>query len=776
MTPRGRGLTLLGLAFILIGASRIDLPLVDAAKSGDRDMLRALLDEGADVNAQTTDGSTALLWASYRDDLESAELLIGAGADVNIANDLGATAIWAASRNGSAAMAEELLAAGADPNAPLLLGETPLVTASRSGNSAVVGMLLEEGADVNARGARGQTPLMFAAGQRHPDVVKVLLEHGAEVDATSDTWNQLMAQAPHAHPEHQAWVLHGGNTALMFAARIGDLESARHLVAAGADLDAPSAWGLTPLAVATYADFGDQFLIREQTTRQLVYFDRDRILAGQFSELVEFLLEEGADPNAGSHRFTPLIAAVLHQNEEAVDLFLARAADPNVPLGDFTPHQRGSTTDFYLNKAWVGATPLWLAARYSTPAIVHKLLLHGADPLFVHHSVYYGGGRGGVLAPRQEEITTTLMAAVQMGTGRAWTVLEHDEAMVLESVQLLVAAGVDLNAVGSSQNRGVRGASTALEAAIALGYFAVAEFLVEEGADEATEESAEAPTADATENQMSDGNYRMVEDWITGPEDIGGVSGVTTDGEGNIYAFRRDANNVWNLDPTGRLVKEWGQDIAMWTHAIRVDREGYIWTVDGQAHQIKKWSPDASELLMTLGEYDVAGDGPNAFNRPTDVAVAPNGDFFVSDGYVNTRVAKFDRSGAFITDWGGSGTGPGQFDTVHSITIDSRNRVLVADRENARVQVFDLEGNFLDQWTHLGSPYALFLTEDDRLFVADGVNAKVWIADASDGTLLDTIEGTEGIHWVAVDPSGNVYAASNRSHYLRKYSRVGATN
>ncbi len=268
--------------------------------------------------------------------------------------------------------------------------------------------------------------------------------------------------------------------------------------------------------------------------------------------------------------------------------------------------------------------------------------------------------------------------------------------------------------------------------------------------------------------------YERVEHWITAPEDIGGVSGVTTDGAGNVYAFRRDANNVWNLDPSGRLVKEWGQDIAMWTHAIRVDHEGYIWTVDGQGHQVKKWSPDASELLMTLGEYDVTGNGPDTFNRPTDVAVAPNGDFFVSDGYVNTRVAKFDRTGRFIKDWGGAGTGPGQFDTVHSITIDSRNRVLVADRENNRVQLFDLEGNYLDQWTHLGTPYALFLTEDDRLFVADGINGKVWIANAVDGSLLGEIEGTEGIHWVAVDPSGSVYAASNRSSYLRKYEDIGS--
>ena len=494
MTRRRQRLTVLGLALILIGARASDDPLVDAAKNSDTGALQALLDDGADVNVQTADGSTALLWASYRDDLESALLLIRAGADVNIANDLGATPIWAASRNGSAAMAGELLAAGADPNAPLLLGETPLVTASRSGNPQVVEMLLERGADANARGARGQTPLMFAAAQRHPDVVRVLLEHGADVHAVSDAWRQFMAQSPHAHPEHQAWFVHGGNSALLFAARVGDLESAKHLVAAGADVDAPSAWGTTPLAIAAYADFGEQFLIREQTSRQLVYFDRDQILPGQFPEFVEFLLEQGADPNEGVHRFTPLIAAVLRQNEQTVELLLAHGADPNLPLGDFTPHQRGSTTDFYLHKSWVGASPLWLTARFSTPAIARRLMEHGADPFFVHQGVYYGGGQGGNLSPRQEEITTTLMAAVKMGTGRAWTVLEADEGMVLETVELLVEAGVDVNAVGQARNREARGATTALESAIALEYDSVVEFLVANGAITAAEPGSSRPT------------------------------------------------------------------------------------------------------------------------------------------------------------------------------------------------------------------------------------------------------------------------------------------
>ncbi|GEM_PF-835180 len=476
----------LALVLALMGASE-DPRLVTAAKGGDAETLNSLLDQGADVNVQAGDGSTALLWASYRDDLESVAVLIRAGADVNLANDLGATPIWAAARNGSAQMAERLLAAGADPDRPLRLGETPLITASRSGDPDVVEMLLDKGADINARGARGQTPLMFAAAQRHPEAVKALLEHGADVDITSDTYEQLMAQAPHAHQEHQQLVLHGGNTALMFAARVGDVESARHLIAAGADVDAPSAWGLTPLAMATYSDFGDTFLIREQTNRQIVQFDRDQILPGDFTELVEFLVESGAEPNAGAHRFTPLIAAILRQNEGTVDLLLGAGADPNLPLGDFTPHQRGSTTDFFLHRASVGATPLWFAARFGTPRMVGQLLDHGADPLFVHYSQYYSGGQGGNLAPLRSEITTTLMAALRMGTGRAWTVVDATEEMVLETVKLLVQAGVDVNATGHAENRGMFGVSNALQAAVTLEFDSVAEFLLASGATPLTD-------------------------------------------------------------------------------------------------------------------------------------------------------------------------------------------------------------------------------------------------------------------------------------------------
>ncbi len=296
--------------------------------------------------------------------------------------------------------------------------------------------------------------------------------------------------------------------------------------------------------------------------------------------------------------------------------------------------------------------------------------------------------------------------------------------------------------------------------------------VAQDRADAGTDQMAQVST-----DQVAVPEYRLVEDWISAPEDIQGTSAVTIDDDGNILAFRRDVGNVWIIDPEGKLTKEWGQDIAMWTHGIRVDPEGNIWTVDGAGHQIKKWSSGGSELLMTLGEYDVAGDDGEHFNRPTDVAFGPNGDFYISDGYVNTRVAKFAANGRFIKAWGDPGSeGPGQFNTVHSILIDRRDRVLVADRNNARVQIFDLEGNFIEMWTHLGSPYSLWITEDDILYIGDGVNSKVWIADAETGEQLGAIEGTEGVHWVAVDQAGSVYVASNRNHYLHKYEPVPATN
>lgn len=417
--------------------------LIDAAKSADREALRVLLKQGANVNAAEVDGTTALHWASYRDDVESADLLLRAGAKVNAANDLGATPLWTASLNGSAAMVRRLLEAGANPNLALLLGETPVMVAARSGYPVVVEQLLAKGANVNAHAARGQTALMWAVAQKHSEVVKVLLAHGADVRARSDVWSQVMAVPPHGLLEYNRAIPHGGDTALMFAARVGDLTSAKLLVAAGANVNDADAWGVSAAVLAAHSGYG---------------------------ELVEFLLEKGADANAAAAGFTALHVAIMRRDEKTVSALLARGADPNAPLRTWTPTRRASK-DFNFGPELVGATPFWLAARFSQPSVMRLLLKQGADPMVVHHADYAVEGAG-----RRTQVTTALMAATGMGGGTAWVQPDRGEreALTLEAVKLAAELGVDVNAANTDGR-------TALDAATALKYETVVKFLVEKG-------------------------------------------------------------------------------------------------------------------------------------------------------------------------------------------------------------------------------------------------------------------------------------------------------
>ena len=427
------------------GAAGRELPLVDAARNADREGMRALLKQGASVNAADADGTTALHWASYRDDLESADLLIRAGAKVNAANDLGATPLWTASLNGSAAMVRRLLQAGADPNLALLLGETPVMVASRSGNADVVEQLLAKGANANAHGARGQTALMWAVAQAHRDVVKVLLARGADVHARSDVWSEVMAVPPHGMPQYNRAIPHGGDTALMFAARVGDLQSAKLLVAAGANVNDADAWGVSATTLAAHSGFG---------------------------ELVEFLLDRGADPNVATPGFTALHAAIMRRHEPMVTALLAHGANPNTPLTAWTPTRR-SSNDFNFPPEHVGATPFWLAARFTEPSIMRLLLKHGADAHVVHRADYHAGDP----ATPRSQVTTPLMAATGMGGGLAWVQPDRKEreALMLEAVKLTTELGVDVNAANTDGR-------TALDAATALKYESVVAFLVEKGA------------------------------------------------------------------------------------------------------------------------------------------------------------------------------------------------------------------------------------------------------------------------------------------------------
>ena len=423
--------------------------LIDAVKAGDAARVQALLETGADAGAAELNGSSALLWASHREDVETVRRLIEAGADVSAGNDLGATPLWAASENGSTAVVRMLLEAGADPNRQLLSGETPVMVAARAGSAAVVRQLAAAGADLDRQGSRGQTALMWAAAQRHPEVVEALLETGADLRVRSDVWTQVMAVPPHSRPEYNREIPHGGNTALLFAVRAGDLPSARVLVDAGADVDDADAWGVSAAVLAAH---------------------------GGHRDLLEFLLENGADPNAADAGFAPLHDAVMRNDSRMVAALLAHGADPNQPLLTWTPTRRASR-DHHYPPPFVGASPFWLAARFARIDLMRMLADHGADPHFVHEVDYIVDGR----MQWQTERTTALMAAFGMAGRRARPWVPYGgaptaELRTLEAVMLAVELGIDVNAVDATGR-------TVLDEAEALQYETVVEYLVEIGAE-----------------------------------------------------------------------------------------------------------------------------------------------------------------------------------------------------------------------------------------------------------------------------------------------------
>lgn len=391
------------------------------------------------------DGSTPLHWAAYRDDLARVDQLIRSGANVSAANDIGATPLWAASLSGSAPVVRRLLDAGAKPDAALLSGETPLMAASRAGKTAAVEALLARGANPNARGARAQTALMWAVSQKHADVVKLLLAAKADVHARTESWSQMMAVPPHGLPEYNRLIPHGADTALMFAARVGDAESARLLVEAGADVNDHDAWGVSATSLAAFSGHG---------------------------EIARYLLDKGADPNNDKPGFTALHSAIMRRDEPTVAALLARGADPNAAVKAWTPTRR-SSDDYHFMPALVGATPFWLAARFTQPGVMRLLAKHGADPKVIHESRYVQGEG----YQRRAERTSAIMAALGMGGGTAWLPIDraNRDALVLDAVKVAVELGADIN-VGSVDGR------TALDSARAQKYTAVAAFLEARGA------------------------------------------------------------------------------------------------------------------------------------------------------------------------------------------------------------------------------------------------------------------------------------------------------
>ena len=272
--------------------------------------------------------------------------------------------------------------------------------------------------------------------------------------------------------------------------------------------------------------------------------------------------------------------------------------------------------------------------------------------------------------------------------------------------------------------------------------------------------------------------YRLVRGFPQLPEGLklGAVSGVATDADDNLLLFHRGdpQRPVLVFDKNGRFLRSFGEGLFKSTHGLRVDPDGNVWATDNANHTVVKFGPDG-KMLMTLGEKDVAGEDARHFNKPTDVAFAPNGDFYVSDGYGNSRVVKFDKAGKYLLAWGRKGAGEGDFNLPHAVRLDSKGQVYVADRENKRIQVFDPGGNFLRQFANGVAPYGLFITPDDTVFVADGVAHEV-LKMTSDGKVLAKWGGGGREpgrflmpHGICVGADGAVYVAEVTGARLQKF-------
>jgi sugar lactone lactonase YvrE len=262
-------------------------------------------------------------------------------------------------------------------------------------------------------------------------------------------------------------------------------------------------------------------------------------------------------------------------------------------------------------------------------------------------------------------------------------------------------------------------------------------------------------------------SYTSVPGWgqLAPPLKWGEVPNVAIDSKGTVFVFTRSEPPVIELNAAGTVLRTWGDHMFVWPHGIRFDRGGNLWITDGRAadgngQMVYKLSADGSKVLLTLGTKGVSGDGPNQFNGVTDVAIAPNGDIFVSDGHVNSRIVKFTADGKFVKTWGKKGSGPGEFNLPHSVVFDSRGRLLVADRSNRRIQLFDQDGTFLEEWKQFGEASGLFIMSDDTLYVTDWQDKKaIFIGSAKDGSIRQTIEGLTLAEGLTVDAQGNIYAA-----------------
>jgi peptidylamidoglycolate lyase len=282
---------------------------------------------------------------------------------------------------------------------------------------------------------------------------------------------------------------------------------------------------------------------------------------------------------------------------------------------------------------------------------------------------------------------------------------------------------------------------------------------------------------------------------------LGVCVGIGVDAQNRVFVFHRSGRKWSNPFPkepiaeptvsvidgaTGVLLSSWGAGRFVMPHGLSVDPEGNLWLTDVGLHQVFQCTPEG-RVLRTLGEAGVPGTDEHHFNLPTDVAVLPDGSFYISDGYKNTRVMKFSASGQFLYQWGSKGREKGEFNLPHGLALDGQGNVYVCDRENHRIQVFSAEGKARHIWSgpELGKPYGIATGPGDQICIMDGglpslkpgLRGKAVVLDAT-GRVLETF-GSPGTapgqfqlgHDIAIGPDGAIYVAEATGARVQKFVR-----
>ncbi len=447
-----------------IGAAAPAAELVDAARRNDRGAVLAELARGTDAKLRSADGTTALHWAVYHDDVELVDRLLDAGVDANAVNDYGSTPLAEAAVAANAEIIERLLEAGADAALAPKDGETPLMVVARSDNVAAARLLLEHGADVNAKEAwRDQTALIWAAAQKQPAMVELLLKHGADPNARSrpNDWDRQVSGE-----RRRQYRPFGGLTALLYAAREGCAECARALVEGGADIDLAASRGVTPLMMALdnlhfdtaayLLEAGAAVDVWDWWGRTPLYFAVDLNT-----------LPRGGRPDRLSTDATSALTLI--------EGILKRGGNPNAQLKLLPPYRERGADRGCDSLLVTGATPLLRAAKTFDTAAMKLLIEHGAR----------------LELPNASGVTPVMAAAGYgslecdirgYGPGIPHYTTNDVEQRSIETLQVLVAAGADVNAITTGGGRGKGPGQTALFGAAFWGWNDVVEFLVANGA------------------------------------------------------------------------------------------------------------------------------------------------------------------------------------------------------------------------------------------------------------------------------------------------------